>query len=159
MTSIQVNKFCEQCGCDGGEQDVREYWWVEPSEKWLLCIECGEKEQQSLCEPEPDVKERVHPIRVNKKIIPLVCHFEKYNNISHREYVVSVAVSQFETVIMEYEGEDEFLDDISKAECYLETFDKDDDTKLRRRYIGNYVEWENPRQWGKFKIKTVIYDD
>ncbi len=38
---------CEQCG---SVKQVELYWWIEQkNEKWLLCSECGVKEDQTKC--------------------------------------------------------------------------------------------------------------
>jgi hypothetical protein len=41
---------CEECGTT---KNIAEYWWIEAkNEKWVLCEECGEKQEQEKCQKE-----------------------------------------------------------------------------------------------------------
>jgi hypothetical protein len=38
---------CEECGTT---KNIAEYWWIEAkNQKWVLCEECGEKQEQEKC--------------------------------------------------------------------------------------------------------------
>jgi hypothetical protein len=44
---LQEEKECEECGTT---KNIAEYWWIEAkNEKWVLCEECGEKQEQEKC--------------------------------------------------------------------------------------------------------------